>query len=124
MQPRRRILYTEDDADTRELIRFVFTRRGYEIVCAESGAEALELARVEPFDLFLVDKLGHPVTGVELTRHIRAFNQITPILFYSGAANDQDKQAALNAGAQGYLTKPAAIDDLITETERLLKQST
>jgi DNA-binding response OmpR family regulator len=60
-----------------------------------------------------------------LPRHIiRAFNQITPILFYSGAAQEQDKQAALNAGAQGYLTKPAAIDDLITETERLLKQST
>ena len=55
MQPRRRILYTEDDADTRELIRFVFTRRGFEIVCAESGVEALELAKVEPFDLFLVD---------------------------------------------------------------------
>ena len=124
MQSRRRILYTEDDADTRELIRFVFTRRGFEIVCAESGAEALELAKVEPFDLFLVDNWMPEITGVELTRHIRAFNQITPILFYSGAAHDQDKQAALNAGAQGYLTKPAAIDDLITETERLLKQST
>lgn len=80
MQPRRRILYTEDDADTRELIRFVFTRRGYEIVCAETGAEALELARVEPFDLFLVDNWMPELTGIELTRHIRAFNQNTPIL--------------------------------------------
>ena len=123
MPPRRRILYTEDDADTRELIRFVFTRRGYEIVCAESGAEALELARVEPCDLFLVDNWMPELTGIELTRHIRAFNQIIPILFYSGAANDQDKQAALNAGAQGYLTKPAAIDDLIAEAERLMKHS-
>jgi CheY-like chemotaxis protein len=123
MQPRGRILYTEDDADTRELIRFVFTRRGYEVVCAEGGAEALQLARIEPFDLFLVDNWMPELTGVELTRHIRAFNQITPILFYSGAAHDQDRQAALNAGAQGYLTKPAAIDGLIAEAERLMKHS-
>lgn len=123
MRSRRRILYTEDDADTRELIRFVFTRRGYEIVCAESGAEALQLAKIERFDLFLVDNWMPQLTGVELTHHIRAFNQITPILFYSGAAHDQDRQAALNAGAQGYLTKPAAIDDLIAEAERLMNDS-
>jgi len=75
------------------------------------------------FDLFLVDNWMPELTGVELTQHIRAFNKITPIFFYSGGADEQDRQAALNAGAQGYLTKPAAIDDLIAEAERLRKHS-
>ena len=118
-----RILYIEDDADSRELIHFAFTRRGYQLVCAESGPEALQLATAERFDLFLVDNWMPDLTGVELTRHIRAFNQITPILFYSGAAHQQDRLIALNAGAQGYLTKPSDIDDLIAEAERLMKQS-
>lgn len=124
MQPRKgRILYTEDDADSRELIRFVFMRYGYEVVCAESGPEALELARLEQFDLLLVENWMPDLTGVELTRHIRAFNQTTPILFYSGAAHEKDRQAALSAGAQAYLTKPADIDDLVAEAERLITQT-
>jgi CheY-like chemotaxis protein len=43
--PKRRILYSEDDPDSRELIKFVFTRGGYEVVCAESGPQALHLAK-------------------------------------------------------------------------------
>ena len=53
--PQRRVLYCEDDPDSRELIRFVFTRGGYEVVCAESGPKALHLAKLEQFDLFLLD---------------------------------------------------------------------
>ncbi len=118
--PKRRILYSEDDPDSRELIKFVFTRSGYEVVCAESGPKALDLAQREQFDLFLIDNWMPDLTGVELTRHIRAFNQTTPILFYSGAARDADRQAALVAGAQGYLTKPVDIDLLLAEVETLI----
>ena len=65
-----RILYIEDDADSRELVHFAFTRRGYQLVCAESGPEALQLATAERFDLFLVDNWMPDLTGVELSRHI------------------------------------------------------
>lgn len=115
-----RVLYCEDDPDSRELIRFVFTRGGYEIVCAESGFEALKIARLEKFDLFLVDNWMPHLTGVELTRNIREFNQTIPILFCSGAATEADMRAALDAGAQGYLTKPVDIDLLMDEAERLI----
>ena len=118
-----RILYTEDDPDSREMIRVLFTFDGYEIVCAESGMQALYLARNEHFDLFLVDNWMPTVTGVELTRFIREFNQATPILFYSGAAYEKDRQAALKAGAQGYVTKPPDIDELLGEVERLIWES-
>ena len=92
-------------------------------MCAANGLEALQLARQEQFDLFLVDNWMPALTGVELTQHIREFNQATPILFYSGAALEADKRAALMAGAQGYLTKPLDIDHLLDEVDRLIRES-
>jgi two-component system KDP operon response regulator KdpE len=118
-----RVLYTEDDPDTRELMQVLFNQSGYDIVCAGSGVEALEIAKLEQFDLFLVDYWMPTLTGVELTRHIRGFNQCTPILFWSGAAHESDREAALNAGAQGYLTKPLDLDLLLGEVEKLIKES-
>jgi len=115
-----RILYTEDDPDSRELIRYAFTREGYEVTCADSSLEALRLAKVDHFDLFLLDNWLPDLTGLELTRHIREFNQSTPILFYSGAAFETDKRDALNAGAQGYLTKPYDFVRLTAEAQRLI----
>ena len=73
--PKGRILYIEDDPDSRELIRYVFTRGGYEVICAESSREALHLAKQEHFDLFLLDNWLPDVTGLELTRCIREFDQ-------------------------------------------------
>ena len=121
--PKARILYTEDDPDSRELIRYAFTRDGYEIVCATSGPEALQLAKQQTFDLFLVDNWMPDLTGIELTRYIREFDQTTPILFYSGAAFETDKRDAFKAGAQSYLTKPYDFLRLITEAQRLISAS-
>jgi DNA-binding response OmpR family regulator len=118
--PKGRILYTEDDPDSRELIRYVFTRGGYEVICAESSRETLRLAKQEHFDLFLLDNWLPDLTGLELTRCIREFDQTTPILFYSGAAFESDKRDALNAGAQSYLTKPYDFQRLIGEAQRLI----
>jgi CheY-like chemotaxis protein len=50
-----RILCTEDDVDTRELIDFVLTRYGYEVVCSASNVQAIDLAKTQNFDLYLVD---------------------------------------------------------------------
>ena len=116
-----RILYTEDDPDCREMVLFTLRQSGYEVMCVENGAEALSLAKTEPFDLFLVDNWMPGLAGPELTSLIREFNQTTPILFYSGAAYDDDKKAALSAGAQGYLVKPIGIEQLVQEVERLIR---
>ena len=118
--PKRRILYCEDDPDSRELIRFLFSCNGYEVVCAENGPEALGLAQTEKFDLLVLDNWMPGMSGLELTQHDRAFNGTTPILFYSGAAYEADVQAALKCGAQGYLTKPEDLDQLLAEVRRLV----
>ena len=118
-----RILCSEDDPDSRELIVLVLKGSVYEVVCTETGTEALGLAKNERFDLFLVDSWMPGLTGPDLTRLIREFNQTTPILFYSAAAFESDMQLAFEAGAQGYLTKPCGIEELAQEVDRLIKQS-
>jgi DNA-binding response OmpR family regulator len=118
-----RILCTEDDVDTRELIDFVLTRSGYEVVCSASSAQAIELAKTQNFDLYLVDNWMPGVSGTELTEKLRQFDLTTPVLFYSGAAYETDRKAARLSGAQGYLVKPADGDQLIGEVGRLIAES-
>jgi len=118
-----RILYAEDDADTRELITVVLASRNCQVVATESHTEALRLARAEHFDLYLIDNWMPGISGVGLCQQLREFDEHTPILFYSAAAYDKDIQRALSCGAQGYLVKPAYNDDLEAEVLRLISDS-
>ena len=118
-----RILCTEDDVDTRELIDFVLTRYGYEVVCSASNVQAIDLAKTQNFDLYLVDNWMPGLSGTELTEKLRQFDLKTPVLFYSGAASETDREAARVSGAQGYLIKPANGDKLIAEVTRLIEES-
>lgn len=121
--PKGRILCTEDDIDTRDLITFVLSGYGFEVICTDSPDEAVELAKTQAFDLYLVDNWLPGLTGMELTRKLREFDNKTPILFYSAAAYETDKEAARASGAQGYLVKPADGDHLIAEVTRLIAES-
>lgn len=118
-----RILCTEDDADTRELIIYVLTEQGYEVICTDNANEAIALVQAQRFDLFLMDTWLPGTSGPEFTKHLRKFGFKTPILFYSAAAYDSDKENARSAGAQGYLVKPAPNEDLIEEVARLIADS-
>ena len=118
-----RILCTEDDVDTRELINFVLTEHGYEVVCSASNGQAIALAKTQNFDLYLVDNWVPGFSGTELTEKLREFDLKTPVLFYSGAAYEADREAARVSGAQGYLVKPANGDQLVAEVTRLIAES-
>jgi DNA-binding response OmpR family regulator len=118
-----RILCTEDDVDTRELIDFVLTQYGFEVVCSASNVQAIALAKTQNFDLYLVDNWMPGLSGTELTEKLRQFDLKTPVLFYSGAAYETDREAARVSGAQGYLVKPANGDKLIAEVTRLIAES-
>jgi DNA-binding response OmpR family regulator len=118
-----RILYVEDDADTRVLVSHVLARDGYVVVVAEDPEQAARLAQIGSFDLYLIDNWMPGASGIELCGWLRKFDNDTPILFYSGAAYEQDKRAALAAGAQGYLTKPADNEKLPEEVSRLISDA-
>lgn len=118
-----RILYVEDDADTRSLVSYVLTGANYEIALAENPEQATLLAQTGSFDLYLIDNWMPGMSGIDLCTRLREFDADTPILFYSGAAYEQDKRAALAAGAQGYLTKPADNEKLLKEVSRLISDA-
>jgi CheY-like chemotaxis protein len=106
LSPRRRILCIDDN----EYTCFVLTAllgRDYETKSVGTIGEAMELARREHFDLYILDNLFPDGTGLELCRQIRELRPQTPIIFYSGAAFESDKEEGLCAGAQAYIAKPA-----------------
>jgi two-component system, OmpR family, alkaline phosphatase synthesis response regulator PhoP len=116
-----RILCTEDDADTREVLRLLLEIDGFEVTCAKDSKQALSFAKAERFDLYLLDNRLADELGDVLCRKLREFDSTTPILFYSGAASPADKARAIAAGAQGYVIKPAGPGVLIAEIRRLLE---
>lgn len=121
--PKTRILCTEDDPDTRELICLVLEYAGFEVACVNSAEGAVRLAQTDAFDLYLLDNWMPGLSGVELCEKLREFDMETPILFYSGAAFETDKKRAFTAGAQGYLTKPTDDDVLISKVRELISNA-
>lgn len=119
--PKGRILSTEDDPDTRDLVHLLLKLEGFDVVYADSAEEALSLAYTSHFDLYLLDNWVPGLGGEDLCQKLREFDQTTPILFYSGAGHESDKAGAMAAGAQGYVVKPADPDELTAQVHALIK---
>ena len=117
------ILFTEDHADTRELVSLVLTISNCKVTLANTDDKALFLARANQFDLYLIDNWLPGGSGIELCKKLREFDPITPVLFYSGAAYESDKQEAFASGARGYLTKPVDNDELVNAVFRLISEA-
>lgn len=109
-----RILFLDDNEDTRELLDLVLTEAGYELVSGRSLAEGLQLVESKSFDLILLDWHFTDGTGIELCRKIRESDRQTPIFFYTGVSQEQHLRSALQAGAQGCFIKPVEIETLLT----------
>ncbi len=116
-----RILCVEDDADSREMMTIILEQAGYEVIAASNPTDGLKIAEHGAPALIILDNWCERGSGVELCKQIRKFDSQTPIIFYSGAAYQSDIRKAMDAGAQGYLIKPAGIRDLI-ETIKVLTQ--
>ena len=123
MQPhKRRILCIEDDKDTCELLSTVLGISSYQVKSAGTIADALCLASNETFSLYLLDRRLPDGDGIELCRQIREFDPHTPILFYSAAARESDKQEAIAAGATGYMIKPGDVVELVCAITFMINQ--
>jgi len=116
-----RILYVEDHADTLELVTIVLKAHGYEVTTANSIESAWQLLREEKYDFYLLDSWLSDGSGLELCKRIREVDSETPVLFYSAAAYEVDRDSAIAAGAQGYLVKPASLSELCDLVARLIR---
>jgi DNA-binding response OmpR family regulator len=107
-----RVLCVDDDEDSGEMLNLLMKSHGIEVTCARSAADAWPKIKTECFELYLLDAWLPQLDGFEFCRQIRDLDSRTPILFYSGAGYDADKQKGIAAGANAYVTKPD-VDGLI-----------
>lgn len=119
MTENKTILCVEDDADSLELLRVILETEGYKVKPCETSEEALTLARQGGFSAIILDHWLEQISGVDICRKIRTYDQKTPIIFYSGAAYPKDKEIGLAAGAQDYLVKPNDFDKIAETISRL-----
>lgn len=119
----KKILIADDKATSRELLRTVLERQGYEVVEAANGEEALERALAELPDLILLDLQMPRRTGYEVLGELRKDprNAALPIIALTASAMQGDRERALAAGFTGYLAKPVPLVRLREEVQRLLQ---
>jgi two-component system KDP operon response regulator KdpE len=113
-----RVLIADDDPQILRALRITLSARGYDVITAADGREALRLAADKHPDLIVVD-LGMPgATGIEVIQGVRGWSSV-PILVVSGRSDSLDKVEALDAGADDYVTKPFAADELLARLRAL-----
>ena len=117
-----RILFVEDDTDTRRLVARNLEAHGYEVEAAPDGATALARWEARRPDLVLLD-LGLPdMDGVSIIRHVRR-EANTPILVLSARGREEQKVDALDHGADDYVTKPFGMSELHARLRALIRRS-
>lgn len=107
-----KILVVDDDKTTRKILGIYLKAKGYTVVYAENGLDAMEKLGIESVNLVMTDLNMPYMDGIELTRTIRASEGLRhiPILMVTTEADEEEKQKAIDAGADGYLVKPVSAD--------------
>jgi DNA-binding NarL/FixJ family response regulator len=121
-----RILIIDDDNDFREAITGILERAGYDPIAVSTGEDGLRTARNEQPRLAILDVCLPDLSGYEVCRQLKErFGDGLPVLFVSGVrAESFDRVAGLLIGADDYLGKPFAADELLARVRRLVRQST
>jgi two-component system, OmpR family, response regulator MprA len=124
MESPSRILVVEDDASVRDALERALVFEGYDVETATDGAVALSALRSAPRDLVILDVLMPHLDGIETCRRIRASGDDIPILMLTAKVSVDDRVDGLDAGADDYVTKPFALDELLARIRALLRRST
>ena len=115
-----RILLVEDEEKLARMIELELNYEGYEVEKALDGRRGLELALTGGFDLILLDIMLPKLSGMEVLRRLRRESQ-TPVIMLTARDSVMDKVAGLDSGADDYITKPFAIEELLARTRAALR---
>ena len=122
MENRIRILAVDDEPDLRSLLRILLVNKGYEVIEASSGTEAVEqMKNNNRIDLVIMDIMMPGLSGVEACAKIREFSTV-PMLFLTAKSQLNDKREAYGSGGDDYLVKPFSQSELMLKVESLTRR--
>lgn len=119
-----RVLIVEDDPNVRTALSRALSFEGYEIDTATDGGRGLEAVSEHPPDVIVLDVMMPFVDGLEMCRRLRARGDHTPILMLTALGDVADRVDGLDAGADDYLSKPFALEELLARIRALLRRAT
>ena len=117
----KKILLVEDEKNIARFVELELKYDGYDVTVAYDGREGLELALANDFDVLLLDVMLPSLNGIEICRRVRAQSQV-PILLLTARDAVMDRVAGLDAGADDYLVKPFAIEELLARIRTILRR--
>jgi len=117
-----RILIVEDEAKIAHSLQKGLRQESYAVDVALTGSEGLSLAMSEPYDLLVLDIMLPDIDGLEITQQVRKHTPQTPILMLTAKAQLDDIVKGLRHGADDYLTKPFAFEELLARVHALLRR--
>jgi len=117
-----KIVIAEDEPDIRDLITFTLRFAGYEVIAGSNGEEGYELTKQEKPDLVMMDVRMPKLTGYEACKRIKADPELAhiPVIFLSAKGQESEIASGLDAGAEEYLLKPFAPDQLTEQIRSVL----
>lgn len=117
-----RILIAEDDRAAREALERALALEGYDVRAVADGEEALDAAHADAPDLLVLDVMMPRMDGLAVCRRLRADGNTVPILILTARTETSDRVVGLDAGADDYLAKPYALDELLARIRALLRR--
>ncbi len=116
------VLIADDEKTIRDFVQRNLEVRGFRVVLASNGAEALEIFNSQNIDLVILDIMMPRVDGLETTSRIRQISTV-PIIILTALGEETDKVQAFDLGADDYLTKPFGVGELLARVKAVLRRS-
>lgn len=115
-----KILIIEDEKKIARFLELELMHEGYEVICAFDGRSGLDMIIEESPNLIILDLMLPYLSGVEICRRLRAKNDYTPIIMLTAKSDVSDKVTGLDVGADDYMTKPFAVEELLARIRNIL----
>lgn len=122
--PAMRLLIVEDDLKLAGILQKGLAEEGFEITCAADGDLGLELALEQAFDCILLDIMLPGRDGLSICRELRGKKKTTPVIMLTVRGEVEDRVRGLEAGADDYLSKPFAFDELLARIQASIRRTT
>ncbi|MGQ9569275.1 MAG: response regulator [Thermodesulfovibrionales bacterium] len=118
-----KIMIVDDCQTTRKILEFHLISKGFDVVTAENGLDAIEKLATNTVNLILSDLNMPYMDGIEFVKTIKSDLNLShlPILMVTTEADPDEKERALNAGANGYMVKPVTAEDIYQNIKRIMK---